>query len=792
MKQTENQSDANGTVLMNDDSTVPMPDADGTVLMDDDTAAGREEDHATALMEDDGGTVLMDEDVSADNGSGTALMDDDTSPQMPDDANVRRQPQTDVNSTGRGGGYIPDEVCGDDLTDVRPLNASGGFSNLFRAHKTGLDIDVVIKRVKKQYAGRMDEQSEARIMTALRHQYLPRIYDLKIADDGFTYTVMEHIDGPTLREYVKKHGALNQKLVYKWLKQLCEVVAYMHARKPAIIHSDLKPENIMITSGDDICVIDFNASLEVRDDSQDIEAIGATPGYAAPEQYCLPLARFSETNPLYPYVKAAQGMGSITPRTDIYAIGALAYYMITGCDPKPWKDGIVPLENYHISIGYSLSTIIEKAMQPKPSDRIKSAAAMLASLGNLKKSDKRYKRMVLKSRIASVIITLGLAASVFCTVEGLQQIKEEKTEAYLVTVSEAAALRENLRFEEAETLLIEALGMDGSRIEAYLELGSLLFTEGRYEEAIDLMEGLTFQSRPGDNAEAFLLEHARLNYVTGSCYYQLEDYPNALVSYQTAVTMCPTEPDFLRDLAICYARVGDMEAAGSTVASLADTDCSPLDLALVEGEIRFASGEYEAALDKLMDAAALSGDTALVSRSYILAAQCCQKLGAGWIAREIELLEEAVDRVGMENSIILQMLSEVYMRQYSAADGGDKSSLERALACVEQLVGRGYTTYTILQNRAVLLQYLERYDEAETVLKQLAEDYPNNYRVPMRLAMLIVDREGKKPSASRDYSVFGVYLEEARRLYKINNVQDSEMLRLEDIAAQLSEFGWDY
>lgn len=791
MKQTRNGSDINETVLMpEDDNTVPMPKDAATALMDDGV-------QGTVLMDDsDNGTVLMDgsDDVTSlmdDSDNGTALMDDTHAVQNPGTVRNDHQNRVFVNG-GRGGGYIPDEVCGDDLTDVRPLNASGGFSSLFRAHKTGLDIDVVIKRVKKQYAGRMDEQSEARIMTALRHQYLPRIYDLKIAGDGFTYTVMEHIDGPTLREYVKSHGPLDQKLVYKWLKQLCEVVAYMHGRKPAIIHSDLKPENIMITSGEDICVIDFNASLEIRDDSQDIEAIGATPGYAAPEQYALPLSRFSETNPLYPYVKAAQGMGGISPKTDIYAIGALAYYMLTGFDPKPWKDGIIPLEKARPNVGYSLSTILEKAMQPKPSDRIKSASAMLASLNNLKKSDKRYKRLMLRSRIASVIITLGLAVSVFCTVEGLQLIKEEKTEVYLQTVAEAAVLRENLNFEEAELLLLEALRMDGSRIEAYLELGSLLFTEGRYKEAINLMEDLTFTSRPGDDADAFLFAHARLNYVTGSCYYQLEDYQGALMSYLTAVTMCPNEPDFLRDLAICYARVGDMESADSTVAALAETDCSPLDLALVEGEIYFASGEYEVALKKLSDAAKLSDEIALVSRSYILAAQCCQKLGSDWITHEIELLEEAADRVGMENGVVLQMLSETYMRQYSSADGGDKSSLERALNCVEQLVGRGYITFTILQNRAVLLQYLERYDEAEAELLSMAEDYPNNYRVPMRLAMLVVDREGKKPSSSRDYSTFGAYLEEARRLYEINTVQDSEMLRLEDIASQLTEFGWDY
>ena len=111
---------------------------------------------------------------------------------------------------------IPAEVLGQDLVDVRPLNQEGGFSSLFRAHKQGLDVDVVIKRVKSQFKGKMDEGSEARILTGLRHQYLPRIYDFKRASDGYCYTIMELVPGCTLREYVQAHGALDQKQTLAW------------------------------------------------------------------------------------------------------------------------------------------------------------------------------------------------------------------------------------------------------------------------------------------------------------------------------------------------------------------------------------------------------------------------------------------------------------------------------------------------------------------------------------------------------------------------------------------------
>ena len=138
-------------------------------------------------------------------------------------------------------------LLGDDFTDLRPLGANGGLSRLFRAHKSSLNVDVVIKRMRMDPNRPADVQREARIITALRHQYLPRIFDFKTDGSGWCYTIMEYIPGVTLRQYVRTHGALDQKLMLRWLRQLCQVLEYMHGQKPAIIHSDIKPENIFIS-----------------------------------------------------------------------------------------------------------------------------------------------------------------------------------------------------------------------------------------------------------------------------------------------------------------------------------------------------------------------------------------------------------------------------------------------------------------------------------------------------------------------------------------------------------------
>ena len=138
---------------------------------------------------------------------------------------------------------------GSGYSAIRPLG-EGGMGTLYRAHKDSLDVE---------------------------------------SPSGYVYTIMDMIPGENMQNYVKTHGPVSQKLAYRWACQLCEVIAYLHSQVPPILHCDIKPSNIMITPAGDICVIDFNTSLVF---SKGVLAIGATPGYAAPEQYTRPGEQF--------------------------------------------------------------------------------------------------------------------------------------------------------------------------------------------------------------------------------------------------------------------------------------------------------------------------------------------------------------------------------------------------------------------------------------------------------------------------------------------------------------------
>ena len=159
---------------------------------------------------------------------------------------------------------------------------AGGGGVVFRARHLRLQIDVVVKKIKDEVLGKVKSRQEADILKNLKHPYLPRVYDFIETEDG-VYTVMDFIHGENLSEAVKKHGRFPEKRVRKWAEQLGEALDYLHRQKPAIIHSDIKPANIMLTQDDNICLIDFNISLAMGGTME--SAVGISAGFSPPEQY---------------------------------------------------------------------------------------------------------------------------------------------------------------------------------------------------------------------------------------------------------------------------------------------------------------------------------------------------------------------------------------------------------------------------------------------------------------------------------------------------------------------------
>ena len=172
----------------------------------------------------------------------------------------------------------------DQMTEI----GSGGGGTVFRAHHKRLDKEVVLKKIHTNQLKNINRRAELDILKNLKHNYIPQIIDFIEYGDA-VYTVMEYIPGQSFAQLLKQNVRFSQKDVVKWMRQLCEVVDYLHSQKPPIIHCDIKPANVMLTPHGDICLIDFNISGVKTEEG--IASIGYSDGYAPVEQFAVVAGR---------------------------------------------------------------------------------------------------------------------------------------------------------------------------------------------------------------------------------------------------------------------------------------------------------------------------------------------------------------------------------------------------------------------------------------------------------------------------------------------------------------------
>ena len=701
---------------------------------------------------------------------------------------------------------------GSGYSAIRPLG-EGGMGTLYRAHKDSLDVDVVIKRVKQKFKGRMDERAEANILKTLKHKYLPRIYDVIESPSGYVYTIMDMIPGENMQNYVKTHGPVSQKLAYRWACQLCEVIAYLHSQVPPILHCDIKPSNIMITPAGDICVIDFNTSLVF---SKGVLAIGATPGYAAPEQYTRPGASpdtietvpLEETMPLRGYkdafayqnvrsnkdpsgrgvsnsVTAAQatnagGYGTISKRTDVYGIGATLYYAITGQQPGHSLKDVRPITSYKLKFSRSFLLIIARAMMKRQEERFCDAQEMLRALQDIHAIDGRYKKVVHSQRVVAAVSLVLAVSGTLAILFGVQRIGVERYAAYDALVRKGRTAADEMRFDYAEHDLQQAIAIYDDQLEAYVEQAVLLYRQGKYQECIDAVE--TTQSRELKYYSRQSV--ANLYNVAAEAYYELESYESAATMYQKAIGYSPDILSYYQGEATALIQLGDYSGADEVLAEMAkavpDAEQSGA-YQVVQSELLRKQGDLPDALDAARKAIGSADGNDQLARAYRLAASICEDIGDSMLSEEINLLNQGIEQLpdGYYNALAGQLAS-AYIRQAEAT--GNPGYQKDALRTYQQLEKNGNTTLEVRLNIAMLQYQLHDFSKAMEMLQALKKDYPKDYRVNKWLAFVQGELDLQNGAS---YTKTLGYYETAAELYRAeqaSGVYDPQMDELDRMA----------
>ena len=244
----------------------------------------------------------------------------------------------------------------------------GGMGIVYKASDTVLDRVVAFKvlpdALKENPQALKNFLREAKSAAQLNHPNIVTVYDAG-EQDGCYYIAMEYVDGNTLKEIVRRRGAIAPGGVLHVLVQMCEALAYAHERK--IVHRDIKTANTMWTRDRKAKIMDFGLAKVVEEVRNHTTMVSGTPYYMSPEQT---LGR------------------NVDHRTDLYSLGVTVFELATG--RLPFTEGNIPYHHVHTpppdpreihpEVPPLLAGIVARCLRKDPGERYQSARAILAEV----------------------------------------------------------------------------------------------------------------------------------------------------------------------------------------------------------------------------------------------------------------------------------------------------------------------------------------------------------------------------------------------------------------------------
>ena len=153
---------------------------------------------------------------------------------------------------------IPIKTVIKDRYVIKQVIGKGGGGIVYAAYDKHLELDVVLKQIREEVTSLLDSRAEVDILKQLKHERLPKVLDF-FEYDGRLFTSMDFIKGIDLKTALAKQGRFLQDKVLKWAQELADALAYLHGQRPPVIHSDIKPANIMYDpEKNGVTLIDFS------------------------------------------------------------------------------------------------------------------------------------------------------------------------------------------------------------------------------------------------------------------------------------------------------------------------------------------------------------------------------------------------------------------------------------------------------------------------------------------------------------------------------------------------------
>jgi len=710
--------------------------------------------------------------------------------------------------------------------EIKRKIGRGGMGDVYLAERSegGFHQKVALKLIRREMASEIQTKrflQERTLLSKLNHPNIAGLLDGGVSDDGRPFFVMEYVDGMPVTEYCKTNECtLEERLSI--FEQICEAVQYAHTN--LIVHRDLKPDNLMVTAGGMVKVLDFGIAklLDQELSENSLVQTGESHrmlslNYAAPEQIT---------------------MGTVTTSTDVYTLGLLLYELLSDRKPfdlkkkklqgaeqiiryrEPAKPSEVTKKRKKELLG-DLDAIIMKALRKEPEKRYETASSILEDIRRYRLNKPvlarkgtfryRYGKFLKRNRLiftsTSLILVILTGFSILYAVrinqeKSLAELEAEKARLvtdYLKSIFEFSDPNQS----SGETISAKDLLKAGSeqvdnlneqpevKAEILATFGGINYSLGDYVKADSLFqESLSIRRKLEDDADeeiASILYQMALNKENMGQYDIAESLFTESLEMQKQLY---DENDIniiknLNSLAYLYQLKGELGKATdyidrglTALQSMSVPDSVELAEAHhLRASIFTAQGYYNRAISSLQEALQLcyslySLPHPKINKSLANLARNYQKLGDyntadSFYFESLQMSKALYDGDHLSTAITMNNMAGLYKLQenYIKAD----SMYAESLTMLEKVLGEKHPyVASNLFNLANLKREMGKYSEAEELYRQtitldtllLGADHPNVATDYNGLGLVLADK-GEYESAL-EYFIMALDIQEKR------------------------------
>jgi serine/threonine protein kinase len=558
--------------------------------------------------------------------------------------------------------------------------ASGSFGTVYRAcHHILTNRIVALKMLHMHLAARERDRfiQEAQFLERLRHRHILPVVDIGF-DNGRPYLVSEYAPGGSLRQRLNRTRLLPWDQVQIILTQVGEALYYAHQQN--IVHCDLKPENILFNAQGEAVLADFGVAIVLSTMSvQQLASLEGTPSYMAPEQF----------------------RGQVSKKGDQYALGCIAYELVTGqrlfsassiiaMGYKHSTEQPRPPRQINAQVVVHIEEAILKALAKQRNDRHRDVAAFLNAL-HTPPFAQTIKEEWPNKGLAPQDLKRYQEALEACE----QALRLAPNNAY-THINKGIILRNLKRYEEALLAYEQALQLAPNSVNAYNGKGNALSGLKRYEEAL-----LAYEQASGlDPNDAYTY------YSKGLALYNLKRYEEALEAYEQASGLDPNNAYTYYSKGLALYNLKRYEEALEAYEQALGVDPNNTDAYISKGFALYNLKRYEEALEAYEQALCLNPNYAVAYYNK------------GNVLYTLKRYEEAVEAYGE----VLHLDP-----NYALAYNGKGNALrhlnryEEALLAYEQALGVDPNNAYAYNNKSLTLDRLGRSLEARQAREKSRE-----------------------------------------------------------------------